>query len=363
MTIFAFVAFLPLFCFHADYSKELFARNPEFLALFHDDYRQWLFVSVLVAVPMMIELILDFKRQNTATVSRHNSLSRVLLLVALVVPNITLFLILRTIKSQDNHHYLQSYIPQIQLSLFATQQIVIIGSMFATRFDHTNTAEVQNLQFSVGEYTAYFLFTFIIGKLFLFFATITKSYFQVYFVIGCGIVLFAVVQLLWLIARILRHLGHQMLPNYKFRSHDQMSDFYHAVGILMFVIADIFVFGVSERSLDINPHHVDRLKYQFFLAEFLYVQVALTFFLTAIPSRCYILSAELKQEKLETRLNLIRYVSHEMRTPLNTAFLGLGILRDELKSLDIRMKTLEEAELADLEPKSNVDVTKVYIEL
>jgi two-component system chemotaxis sensor kinase CheA len=52
------------------------------------------------------------------------------------------------------------------------------------------------------------------------------------------------------------------------------------------------------------------------------------------------LSAKLKQEKLNIRLNLIRYVSHEMRTPLNTAFLGLGMLIEELETIHANLKQI-----------------------
>eukprot|EP01038_Epipyxis_sp_PR26KG_P006711 gene6711-9204_t len=41
----------------------------------------------------------------------------------------------------------------------------------------------------------------------------------------------------------------------------------------------------------------------------------------------------MEQEKLQTRLNLIRYVSHEMRTPLNTAILGLKFVEDEFTKI------------------------------
>eukprot|EP01033_Poteriospumella_lacustris_P015717 gene15717-11246_t len=82
----------------------------------------------------------------------------------------------------------------------------------------------------------------------------------------------------------------------------------------------------------------------------LYVQVIITIALTVIPGRSYMLLADIKQQKLNTRLNLIRYVSHEMRTPLNTAFLGLEMLTTDLNT----MKTKFSAVLNQLENVSNV---------
>jgi len=37
------------------------------------------------------------------------------------------------------------------------------------------------------------------------------------------------------------------------------------------------------------------------------------------------------QQSLEIQRMFIRYISHEMRTPLNTAFLGLKLLSDDLR--------------------------------
>ena len=70
------------------------------------------------------------------------------------------------------------------------------------------------------------------------------------------------------------------------------------------------------------------------------LQIILTYFLGAVCSRAYKLSAQQKKEALESRLNLIGYLSHEMRSPLNTAFLGLEFINNELKK--IRVNVLSE---------------------
>lgn len=63
------------------------------------------------------------------------------------------------------------------------------------------------------------------------------------------------------------------------------------------------------------------------------VQILLTYTLNSLPSRAYKLSATLKKEALESRLNLIGYLSHEMRSPLNTTFLGLEYITGEMISI------------------------------
>jgi len=62
-------------------------------------------------------------------------------------------------------------------------------------------------------------------------------------------------------------------------------------------------------------------------------QVGLVVLLTVIDDRSFLREAEIKSEKLQTRLNLVRYVSHEMRSPLNTAFMGLQLLHNDAEKM------------------------------
>jgi signal transduction histidine kinase len=68
--------------------------------------------------------------------------------------------------------------------------------------------------------------------------------------------------------------------------------------------------------------------------------ILLTYLLQVLPSQFYKLSSELKQEALQNRLNLIGYLSHEMRTPLNTAYLGLDFVNMELRGVKERLRRL-----------------------
>jgi signal transduction histidine kinase len=59
--------------------------------------------------------------------------------------------------------------------------------------------------------------------------------------------------------------------------------------------------------------------------------------LQILPVLFYKLSSEIKQEALQNRLNLIGYLSHEMRTPLNTAYLGLEYVNSEMRAVKEKM--------------------------
>lgn len=67
------------------------------------------------------------------------------------------------------------------------------------------------------------------------------------------------------------------------------------------------------------------------------VHIALTYMLQILPVRFYKLSSEIKQDALQNRLNLIGYLSHEMRTPLNTAYLGLDYVNTEMRAVKEKM--------------------------
>jgi len=70
------------------------------------------------------------------------------------------------------------------------------------------------------------------------------------------------------------------------------------------------------------------------------VHIVLIYSLQILPVQFYKLSSELKQEALQNRLNLIGYLSHEMRTPLNTAYLGLDYINTELRGVQNKLATI-----------------------
>jgi len=114
----------------------------------------------------------------------------------------------------------------------------------------------------------------------------------------------------------------------RFQNDDHMFDFYHFLALGIFSSA---VFIIHSSSSSINRTNAVSSPSIEWLLSIIIVRIFLTNILKVIPTRCYKLSSELKQEELENRLNLIRYLSHEMRTPLNTVFIGLDYIITEMK--------------------------------
>eukprot|EP01040_Poterioochromonas_malhamensis_P018611 gene18611-21776_t len=204
--------------------------------------------------------------------------------------------------------------------------------MYEHRWDNVMNPN-DRLNISIEERTVYFLLTATIAKVFICFSVLFSSAYQPLYVIAACTSVFAVLQIIYMLIKSMRFLANQTDSNYQFNSHHHMSDFCHLMAALIFIITDFVLLITSQRLLDIDPNVTINYRYTLYITEFLYIQVALTYFLTVIPSRSYLLHAEIQKDKLNTRLNLIRYVSHEMRTPLNTAFLGLAMLLSDLKNV------------------------------
>jgi hypothetical protein len=329
MFLFTVIAFIPLM-YYQDYNQSFLRDNPQYNILFENDYRTWLLISVFVTVPMVIEVILDYSRNCMNDIEFKNWISRIVLIAALILPNIVLYFLLSCNGSKN-----YPYIPQLQLSIYYSQQVVIVGSLFCTMFEHrwSNVLNPNDrLTFSIEERTVYFLLTFTIAKLFVCFSVLFPSAYSGLYGISAVLATLGVLQILIVLVQSLQFLAHQA-TNFRFKSHHHMSDFFHLLTALFFVITDFLLLTISQRLLDISPSESNLPSSRLYVKEFLYIQILLTYLLTVIPGRSYILWAEIQQEKLNTRLNLIRYVSHEMRTPLNTAFLGLAMVLTDIKSI------------------------------
>ena len=78
------------------------------------------------------------------------------------------------------------------------------------------------------------------------------------------------------------------------------------------------------------------------LAAMLYVQVAFTLAVSAIPLRTSAFALEQTTTRMDTRKAFVRYISHEIRTPLNTVFLGMTLVKSSLANIDVKDALLDE---------------------
>ena len=64
-----------------------------------------------------------------------------------------------------------------------------------------------------------------------------------------------------------------------------------------------------------------------------YLHLVFTVVLMALPNQIAKFNVRIMQRKTEEKEAFIRYISHEIRTPLNTVFLGMNFIKDELDAI------------------------------
>jgi hypothetical protein len=205
------------------------------------------------------------------------------LVTALLVPNVIMY-------NFVTYYPHASHLGQAQVSLFSTQQLFILGSMFCTMFGHkmTNISNSNDiLDISLEERTIYFLMTFLVAKIFFVVAeicedssTIQRVFLPLWYIFAIA----AVLQIYYILYKILPFLWKQSY-NGKFKSHTQMSDFLHLSTIFLFITSIVIAGIVTGRWISPSASETTTGA----LTSFLYIQVVLTYILTAIPGRCYLL--------------------------------------------------------------------------
>jgi len=124
-------------------------------------------------------------------------------------------------------------------------------------------------------------------------------------------------------------LGSEMI-DFQFSDYHQMHDFYRLTAVIFFAIYNVCVLTTTpEIFSESNLFCWSSNR----LVIFLIGQAFLVVFLTVIDGRCFLREVDIKSEKLQTRLNLVRYISHEMRSPLNSIFMGLQLLHNDASKL------------------------------
>ncbi len=339
MVLFTIVSFLPLAFVDSMNSYEYVEQSPFMEALSAPDYKTWMLICIFVTVPMLLDILLNYNKFFGTKLERREWLSTLILVSALIVPNIVFYNLLV-------HHSGMRDLAKVQVALFNSQLVFVLGSMFCTMFGHAlvNLHNSHDLfLMATEERTVCFLTTFLVGRVFFLVAEVVDSpvTHQACLAVWYVFAIAAALQVLYMLFKLLPFLGKQTL-RLKFGSHLQMNDFLVLLAILFFLFASV-VTGEAPPPLSLqrpcslslfpagvytgrwrNPNACHTTLNQ--LLAPLYIQIVLTYMLTAIPGRCYMLLGEIKQSKLETRLNLIRYVSHEMRAPLNIAAQGKRIL-------------------------------------
>lgn len=336
MAIFTFFSFIS--CALPSETKKYRGKHLE-AAIRQDAYHWWLLISIIVSVPSIFFRVLDFSREwptakDIRILHRNALISRLLEVFSIAIPNLCLYFLLTT--SEISSHILG----QIQISLFYSQIITIIGSIFCSTFGnkYSNIGKHSQHYFSVEKFTVSFLAAFVGFKVFLTMSVMVEGTGETIFLILSFVLLISGLIIMSIAVFKFGRLHTFQMKIFQFTDYNQMHDFYRMLGVTVFAC---YSFGIYIHSNQILSHNTVFDQNATSFIELLIGKVVLVVYLIIIDQQCAVFEVKIKSEMLEARLNLIRYISHEMRSPLNTSFLGLRILHGNIDAIVNSMKRIK----------------------
>jgi signal transduction histidine kinase len=303
----------------------------------NEQFYRWLLLSIFASVPLLIDVIFDHFKSTASAVERNQWLARIIVLIALLVPGCAIAL--------SNFYFEASAFQQCRLvsSIVPAQTMILVSSIFCTMFrQHTYVAsdeEEKKSKFSIEKRALAFMAHATTSRavMFIYYAGSLGKAFAIVVVIVNAVLMIHFIVLLFRYLFIL--LSGRV--NGEFTSPQALSDFLYTTACLVFLFGGLLIAtllqaaGVTNGPPDLASTTLGVPR--------LVSTVCFTLFITVIPGRVGTFAAKLEHQKLQTRLNLIRYVSHEMRSPLNTAFLGLEFVTGELSRM--HMENLAAAQM------------------
>eukprot|EP01036_Dinobryon_divergens_P035132 gene35132-45479_t len=206
--------------------------------------------------------------------------------------------------------------------------VLFVGVMFCTILGNKNNESSIKEFCVIGKrYIVNFLVSLIVSRILLVTATLlsTDSITSLSLSIAAAIFFaLGLMQIIFIAWKVLYLLWQQSVYM-TFRTYDEMHDFYRLLATTCYAIYTFILYVQSNQI--VSPNAVYYNAHDFFINYLIGVTV-FVIFLNVIEERCYLREVELKEEKLQTRSNLMRYISHEIRSPLNTVFMGLQLMNN-----------------------------------
>lgn len=257
--------------------------------------------------PMVICFVLDFI--SSKTILKKQWISEFLLILMLIVPDI---IILVTFNKG------QKLNPSF-ITLTEAKMVGIVGSLLSSiQFDSVLSREDSKLfDLLLVSITPLYL----LGKILLLLNRLNEKPSLILYFFGISMHGLGNLVIATALGILIRSLWPQ-ISAWTFHSYEVRADFCRMCALL--------IYGGTGAVLLFSDYP------QFILI----LQVSLVYFLTVISSRTFKLIAKEKERKLDEKLDLIRYISHEMRNPLNSASLGISLALDNAHNIKNSVETL-----------------------
>lgn len=280
------------------------------------EVRTWLKISMWMTVPMILDIILDFRKSIHDQEKRSMIFSRILLVLTLFIPPV--------IQINLPYDSRPEFLWKLQAGLLRTQMMTTIGGLFVSMYRENQMKYVKG-KFNVILSSIFSFCLQVFLQIIDFTCRTLSATDAVIFIVGALRVL-AILYMVHVIVTHLRLLWKERV-NGAFVSHRCLSDFLHGTTLLFYILGFFAIGAVGFFRGELPTLFFSSIHS---VEERIILNVVLTVILTVIPMRVSVHRAEFESQRLTKKLNTIRYVSHEMRTPLNTVLLGIQYMDDLL---------------------------------
>lgn len=285
-------------------------------------YHSWLLSSILVAIPMVIDLVLDHKYIKFSAWGGDAIawLKRLFVVAAILIPNLVVCLAI--IKEDDE------VVPLFLYLLNKVQILTVIGCVLGSLFGHKFEQIGDKVPKFIEVHTVSSLSYFVAVEAFIVLEIVFQSNMLVASIFNKLQLIFGVLGGLeiFYLTGVAYYFARKTTVNGRHHCAHCLSAAFQIKAVFIYTNLHFLLYGLSGNTSTPNSSSSPL----WYLVSVRIVQILLTYTLNSLPSRAYKLSATLKKEALESRLNLIGYLSHEMRSPLNTTFLGLEYITGEM---------------------------------
>jgi hypothetical protein len=307
---FIIVSFLPCINFSAEYEKNIenyLDYNDSVIldSLNNPFYQMWLIVSFVLCIPILLDILINIYNSKNEAFS-GKIISYTLFLMVIMIPNLAFYI------SLNEHNMSSAYykkLARIQGAIFYSQSLTIIGSLFCSMFgrnyDKQKFQNQKTVSISIERFTSLFLLSFVLYKTFHYLSMVyssNDSQAQGLFIVSTIFLILGMIIMLYLTVKVVLYLT-QFSNNLIFDDSDKMRDFYNIILIICFAIGTFILYAYSG---EISDYQSVLNESALVISGYLLIQIFLLVFIQVVSIRCYIREAEIKRDKLEIRLNLIR---------------------------------------------------------
>ena len=285
-----------------------------------------------MSVPPLLTIVLNLL-MNIFSIVRDNirlsvKCSRLVETLSIIVPNMILLVNCSSTANFYSFALLQNEFVQVQT-------VLLVGCIFYSTFGSKNSTIVDNAGYSpidssAKKLTIASLLAFVGFKFFLFVSSIVIAEPTVKLALciisGCFLVLGIMIM-----AFLAYMCGLVFLRQIKGLNADhfcEIHNFFRIIGATFITLYTIGVY-INTNRLTLQTVEMDSSS----SVEYIIGQAILVAYLNVVENFCIAYEAASKDHQLRTRLDMVRYISHEMRSPLNTSFLGVQILRGTIESV------------------------------